>query len=175
MTKKRRVKIKRSTSRKTRRIKTRHAPKVKTRIKIKRRKASPRRRIQIAKPRTRKTSHKKIRVRRRKSNRRIARNIGKSLGKTVSSKIEQIKNPEKSVIGIHAQEWLVSFAYAGTGKTIDFIVVALTGKDALKFARREARSTEAGRRMLENFHPRVFQFRPPHYRDAKDIGKVVQR
>jgi hypothetical protein len=163
----RRIKVRRTKAKVPRRIKVRQAkrPTTQKRIRI----------IRLPKPK-RRTSRRKIRVikHRRKTLKQIVRNAGKKFGKKVGNKIVEIKKP-KQAAEVRPQEWLVNFLYSGSGRSVDFIAVAFSAKDALRFVRRELAKTEAGLRLFNNFTPRVFQFMPPRYRDAEDVGEVIER
>lgn len=165
---KRKIKIRRAPKavKKVRKLRVRRSSKPKTRrVKI----------VRLPKP-TAQTPRKKIRVIKskgaNKNAKAVARQLGKRLGERIAETKQEAKKPAATFV---AQEWLVNFIYTNTGRSVDFIAVAFSAKDALKFVRAELRKTEAGRRLLQNFKPRVYQYRPPHLRDVSDIGEVIER
>jgi hypothetical protein len=151
----RRIRLKRAPKARTRRVKIRRLPKPKTQ------RSTPRRKIRITKTKGASKGAKKA-----------AREFGKRLGKKIGRQITEAKNPE---VTLTPQQWLVSFRYESSGRSVDFLVVAFSAKDALKFVRQELRKTRSGQTMLENFKPRVYQFNPPKYRDLEDVGEVIER
>lgn len=171
MAKKRRIKIRRKAKRAPRRIKVVRLPKPK---------------VGALEPR------RKIKVKGRGASREtkaLARKLGKRLGKIVGRRfrepseaeledIEEAIAEQKTEIKTNAkrpQEWMVSFVYTATNRSVDFIAVAYTGSEAIKYVRRELRKTEAGARMLKNFSPSALPFEPPHYRHESEVGEVIER
>ena len=73
------------------------------------------------------------------------------------------------------QEWLTSFTYEASGKSVDYISVALDEETAFDFVVEEVQKTRAGRSMLRHFKSVTLAFEPPNYRAKSDIGEVKKR